>query len=60
MFWMRNIKATSLIIPTVAIRDEGASYHYQVASDEIEVNVDVLASFALFLVNHGRFYNPWR
>lgn len=55
-----DIKDTSLIIPTVAIRDEGASYHYQVASDEIEVNVDVLASFALFLVNHGRFYNPWR
>ena len=37
-----DIKETSIIIPTVAIRDEGTSYHYQVASDEIEVNADVL------------------
>ncbi|MBQ3493991.1 MAG: nucleoside phosphorylase [Clostridia bacterium] len=32
-----NLKHTSLIIPTSAIRDEGTSYHYAENSDEIEL-----------------------
>ena len=34
----RDIEATSIIIPTAALRDEGTSYHYLPASDEVEVN----------------------
>ena len=43
-----DIKETSIIVPHTAIRDEGTSYHYLPASDEIEVNVglrDFLLSF---------------
>ncbi|MBQ8425960.1 MAG: nucleoside phosphorylase [Clostridia bacterium] len=32
----------SIIIPTSAIRDEGTSYHYAPASDEIELNKEVI------------------
>ena len=32
-----SIKDLSIIIPTSAIRDEGTSYHYLPASDEIEI-----------------------
>lgn len=34
----RNISDCSIIIPNCAVRDEGTSYHYEPASDEIEVN----------------------
>lgn len=34
----RNIEDLAIIIPTSAVRDEGTSYHYMKASDEIEVN----------------------
>ena len=34
----RDIEATSIIIPTAALRDEGTSYHYLPANDEVEVN----------------------
>ena len=43
-----DIKETSIIVPHTAFRDEGTSYHYLPASDEIEVNVglrDFLLSF---------------
>ena len=33
-----KIEDLAILIPTSAIRDEGTSYHYQKASDEIEVN----------------------
>ncbi|WP_125590681.1 nucleoside phosphorylase [Companilactobacillus jidongensis] len=33
-----NIERGQLVIPTNAIRDEGTSYHYQPASDEISLN----------------------
>lgn len=33
-----NMKATSIIIPTSAIRDEGTSYHYLEESDEVELD----------------------
>ena len=32
----RDIEATSIIIPTAALRDEGTSYHYLPASDEVK------------------------
>ena len=34
----KSIEDLAIIIPTAAIRDEGTSYHYLPASDEIEVN----------------------
>ena len=34
-----EIKETSVIIPTEALRDEGTSYHYQPASREQKVNL---------------------
>lgn len=34
----QNIEDCSIIIPDSAVRDEGTSYHYAPASDEIEVN----------------------
>ena len=34
----RSIGDCGIIIPTVALRDEGASFHYAPPSDEIEVN----------------------
>lgn len=43
-----DIRETSIIVSHTAIRDEGTSYHYLSASDEIEVNVglrDFLLSF---------------
>ena len=34
----RNIDDLAIIVPNVAVRDEGTSYHYAKASREIEVN----------------------
>lgn len=34
----RNIEDLAIIIPNAAIRDEGTSYHYMKASDEVSVN----------------------
>jgi len=34
----KSIEENSIIIPTSAIRDEGTSYHYMEASDEVECN----------------------
>ena len=44
-----EIEATSIIIPTAALRDEGTSYHYLPASDEVEVNKETLPLFKTFL-----------
>ena len=44
-----DIKETSIIIPSHALRDEGTSFHYVEASDEIEVNVSVLDHFRSYL-----------
>ena len=41
----RNIKDLAIIIPTSAIRDEGTSYHYMKASDEIVVNEKYMLDF---------------
>lgn len=45
----KTIEETSLILPTAAIRDEGTSYHYLPASDDIAVNTDYLPAFRAFL-----------
>ena len=44
-----EIKETSVIIPTAALRDEGTSYHYQPASRELEVNVGLQEFLTAFL-----------
>ena len=41
----RNIEDLAIIIPTSAIRDEGTSYHYMKASDEISVNEKYIPDF---------------
>ncbi len=48
----RDIEATSIIIPIAALRDEGTSYHYLPASDEVEVNKKTLPIFQAFLESH--------
>ena len=45
----QDIKETSIIIPRSALRDEGTSYHYLPASDEVEVNQSSLPLFQDFL-----------
>ncbi|MFQ6724140.1 MAG: nucleoside phosphorylase [Clostridia bacterium] len=43
-----EIEDYSIIIPTSALRDEGASYHYLPASDEVEINkkcVNIIEDF---------------
>ena len=53
----KDIKDCSVIIPTFAIRDEGTSYHYMEASDEIEVNSkENIGLFKSILDTHGYFY----
>ncbi len=44
-----SIKETSIIIPTVAIRDEGTSYHYAPPANEIELNHAYRNQFKTFL-----------
>ena len=41
----KSIEDLAIIIPTAAIRDEGTSYHYIKASDEIEVNTKYREEF---------------
>lgn len=48
-----DIKETSIIIPTAALRDEGTSYHYQPASSEIAVNVGLQDFLVNFLEQRG-------
>lgn len=38
----QTIEDAHLIIPTSAVRDEGTSYHYQPASDEIELDANTI------------------
>lgn len=48
----QDIEATSIMIPRSALRDEGTSYHYLPASDEVEVNQSSLPLFQPFLEKH--------
>lgn len=45
----KNIEDCSIIIPNMAVRDEGLSYHYLPASDEIEVNTEYIELFKSIL-----------
>ncbi len=44
-----DIEDCSIIIPTAALRDEGTSYHYAPAGDELAVNEKYVEEFILIL-----------
>lgn len=52
----KNIEDCAIIIPNAAVRDEGLSYHYMPASDEIEVNKKYIPEFAAILDEVGIEY----
>lgn len=52
----RNIEDLAIIIPTSAIRDEGTSYHYMKASDEVSVNEKYIPEFIEILENNKVSY----
>lgn len=45
----KSIEDCSIIIPNLAVRDEGTSYHYAPAADEIEVNEAYMNVFTKML-----------
>lgn len=51
-----DIDDVSIIIPNRAVRDEGTSYHYAPASDEIDVNIDTLNAFEEYLTKESISY----
>lgn len=51
-----SISDCSIIIPTSALRDEGTSFHYAPASDEIKVNPRYTDLFTQILDEHGARY----
>ena len=51
-----NITDCGIIIPTKAIRDEGTSYHYALASDYIDVNTKHIDLFTSILREYGYSY----
>ena len=52
----KSIEDCSIIIPDKAVRDEGTSYHYAQASDEIDVNVKYTEEFIGILKDFGCSY----
>jgi len=48
-----SIENCGIIVPTAALRDEGTSFHYAPAGDEIEVNPRYREEFARVLARHG-------
>ena len=52
----KNIEDLAIIIPNSAIRDEGTSYHYKKASDEIKVNKKYKEEFIELLNEHNYSY----
>ena len=52
----REIKDLAVIVPTAAIRDEGTSYHYAEASDEIALNETYRDAFLHILQQHNCSY----
>ena len=52
----RTIEDCSMIIPTKAFRDEGISYHYQEASDDIEMNQLYINDFINILKEYNFSY----
>lgn len=51
-----EIKETSIILPNKALRDEGTSFHYAAASQDIQVNQSSLPLFSDFLDQRGISY----
>ncbi|AMC94376.1 phosphorylase [Erysipelothrix larvae] len=49
----KHIEDASIIVPTDALRDEGASFHYAPPSEEIEVNVGYFDSLIEYLNTHN-------
>ena len=52
----KSIEDCSIIIPNAAVRDEGTSYHYMPASDEIEVNQKYIPEFVSILKEFNTHY----
>lgn len=52
----KDIKDLAIIIPTAAIRDEGTSYHYMKASDELVVNEKYIPEFIEILNRNNVSY----
>lgn len=52
----KNIEDLAIIIPTSAVRDEGTSYHYYPASDEISVNEKYRKEFIAILDQYKYSY----
>ena len=52
----REIEDCSILIPNQAIRDEGTSYHYAPAENEIEVNGNYLGQFTDLLEAMNIYY----
>jgi uridine phosphorylase len=52
----KNIEDCSIIIPTSAVRDEGTSYHYVEATDEIPVNKKYIEEFVMILEKYNYSY----
>ena len=52
----KEIKDLAIIIPEAAIRDEGTSYHYMEASDEIIVNEKYIPEFTEILEQNNVSY----
>jgi Uridine phosphorylase len=53
---VKEIVDLGIIIPTSAIRDEGTSYHYMEASDEVSVNEKYREEFKEILKRHNYSY----
>jgi len=53
----KEIEDCSIIIPTSAMRDEGTSFHYAPASDEIEVNKKYIKEFVDVLNEYNCSYS---
>jgi uridine phosphorylase len=52
----RDIDAGHIIVPTSAVRDEGASYHYMPPSREVEASAEGVAAIERVLKERGRPY----
>lgn len=55
-----SINDCSVIIPNMAMRDEGTSFHYATSSDEIVVNPKYIDLFKTILDNHNYKYHIGR
>jgi len=51
-----RIEDLAIIIPTSAVRDEGTSYHYMKASDEVKTNEKYIPEFIELLDEHNFSY----